>query len=211
MADFSMPMQHFQQQNFQHLFHQRQQDQIQSPIQQQQQQQQAGPSHQTLDSAAFERAFADYDYEANIAQASKQEGEDLSLLNSTALHTRTEHDHDIDTSHSALHMSINDPREASAYPLGQEEQQQAQDNLDSSRNDDLANTARELLTRVSDNTSEKFAKSSFLALMRQLRDGEVKVEGEKMVETAGGRDVNEGIEEVDVVASDNVESVMQYA
>jgi len=48
---------------------------------------------------------------------------------------------------------------------------------------ELAATAAELLDRVSGDTSRKFQESSFLALMRRLRDGEVVVDGDKMVET----------------------------
>jgi hypothetical protein len=46
----------------------------------------------------------------------------------------------------------------------------------------MAATAGRLLERVADNTSEKFQNSQFLELMRRLRDREVRVEGDKMVE-----------------------------
>ncbi|KAK5120984.1 hypothetical protein LTR85_005768 [Meristemomyces frigidus] len=49
--------------------------------------------------------------------------------------------------------------------------------------DALAATAQELLEKVEHNKSEKFRNSQFLGLMRKLRDREVKVEGDKMVET----------------------------
>ena len=58
------------------------------------------------------------------------------------------------------------------------EQQQAADN------DDLARTASELLDKVQNNQTEKFQNSAFLGLMRRLRDHEVKVEGDKMVEVS---------------------------
>lgn len=48
--------------------------------------------------------------------------------------------------------------------------------------DALSRTAGELLHRVKDNQSEKFQNSQFLQLMRQLRDKEVKVEGDKIVD-----------------------------
>lgn len=50
--------------------------------------------------------------------------------------------------------------------------------------DEMATTAGQLLERVADNTSEKFQNSQFLELMRKLRDREVKVEGDKMVEVS---------------------------
>ncbi|ODQ54817.1 hypothetical protein SAICODRAFT_6011 [Saitoella complicata NRRL Y-17804] len=50
-------------------------------------------------------------------------------------------------------------------------------------NDALAATAGSLLESLKDETDEKFQQSSFMQLMRKLRDGEVHVEGDKMVET----------------------------
>jgi hypothetical protein len=47
--------------------------------------------------------------------------------------------------------------------------------------DALARTAGELLDNVSQDTSDKFAKSSFLALMRRLRDKEVTVDGQNFI------------------------------
>lgn len=49
---------------------------------------------------------------------------------------------------------------------------------------DLAQTAKVLLSNVEDNQTTKFRESSFLSLMRQLRDGEVYVRGDKMVDIA---------------------------
>lgn len=51
-------------------------------------------------------------------------------------------------------------------------------------NDEMAETAGRLLERVADNTSSKFQNSQFLQLMRRLRDREVRVEGDKMVEVS---------------------------
>lgn len=60
-----------------------------------------------------------------------------------------------------------------------------QEQLDPKPNDDdaLAATARELLEKVQHNQSDKFKNSQFLNLMRKLRDREMKVEGDHMVET----------------------------
>merc|ERR1712072_961611 len=49
--------------------------------------------------------------------------------------------------------------------------------------DALAATAEELLNKVEHNKTDKFKNSQFLGLMRKLRDREVKVEGDQMVET----------------------------
>lgn len=48
--------------------------------------------------------------------------------------------------------------------------------------DEMAATAARLLERVADNTSEKFQNSQFLGLMRRLRDREVRVQEDKIVE-----------------------------
>ncbi|KAI9644035.1 hypothetical protein NHQ30_007387 [Ciborinia camelliae] len=49
--------------------------------------------------------------------------------------------------------------------------------------DALSRTAGELLNGVSNNQSDKFQNSQFLQLMRQFRDGEATVEGDKVVDT----------------------------
>ena len=59
----------------------------------------------------------------------------------------------------------------------QDEQKQQEDN------DALARTAHELLEKIEHNKTDKFQNSQFLGLMRKLRDREMKVEGDKMVET----------------------------
>lgn len=50
--------------------------------------------------------------------------------------------------------------------------------------DDLARTAGQLLDHVKHDQSQKFQNSNFLALMRQLRDREVRVEGDRMVDVS---------------------------
>lgn len=47
--------------------------------------------------------------------------------------------------------------------------------------DGLARTAGELLDKVKHESNPKFRNSNFLSLMRQLRDREVHVEGDKIV------------------------------
>jgi len=62
----------------------------------------------------------------------------------------------------------------------QEPEQEAQQPDDS---DELAMVAGDLLEKVADNRSSKFQNSSFLTLMRRLRDKEVKVQGDKVIES----------------------------
>jgi len=76
--------------------------------------------------------------------------------------------------------------EENVRPVQREEEERKKEEEVPQRNDDdaMAETAGHLLERVSDNTSEKFRKSQFLELMRRLRDREVRVEGDKMVEVS---------------------------
>lgn len=62
-----------------------------------------------------------------------------------------------------------------------ERQRREQRELDRQNDDELAQTAANLLERVSDNQTSKFKNSAFLGLMRQLADREIRVEGDKMV------------------------------
>ena len=83
---------------------------------------------------------------------------------------------------------------ADSYPIRElkigsdailEEASKLQEEHDPSREaDDLARTAGQLLDNLKDEHSQKFQNSSFLALMRQLRDKEVRVEGDQMVDVS---------------------------
>ncbi|KAJ4367442.1 hypothetical protein N0V83_007025 [Neocucurbitaria cava] len=65
-------------------------------------------------------------------------------------------------------------------PEQTEEQKEEQPRMND--DDEMAATAGRLLERVADNTSEKFQNSQFLELMRRLRDREVRVQEDKIVE-----------------------------
>ena len=72
-----------------------------------------------------------------------------------------------------------------------EEALRHQEEHDPSREaDELARTAGQLLDNLKDEHSQKFQNSSFLALMRQLRDKEVRVEGDQMVDVSGASSVS---------------------
>ena len=88
--------------------------------------------------------------------------------------------------------SVQEPRtfdaittdEAEALREALDRQEEVIDNNAKQEEDDaLAATAHELLEKVEHNQTDKFRNSQFLGLMRKLRDREVKVEGDKMVET----------------------------
>jgi hypothetical protein len=67
------------------------------------------------------------------------------------------------------------------------EEEQKQEQPPRNDDDEMAATAGRLLERVADNTSEKFQNSQFLGLMRRLRDREVKVQEDKIVEVDGAQ------------------------
>ncbi|KAG0639803.1 hypothetical protein HOY80DRAFT_1009353 [Tuber brumale] len=70
--------------------------------------------------------------------------------------------------------------------VAEEPPKQGESNQDKD-NDDLSRTAGNLLTSLQNNQSQKFRESNFLALMRRLRDREVKVEGDGLVEVSNNR------------------------
>lgn len=67
----------------------------------------------------------------------------------------------------------------------QPEEEQKQEQPKGNDDDEMAATAGRLLERVADNTSEKFQNSQFLGLMRRLRDREVRVQEDKIVQVDG--------------------------
>ena len=68
------------------------------------------------------------------------------------------------------------------------EQQQQQNVTASTDNEALAKTAGLLLDSVDIDSNPKFKNSQFMNLMRRLRDSEVAIQGDKMVETKSGHD-----------------------
>ncbi|RMY45789.1 hypothetical protein D0865_09694 [Hortaea werneckii] len=87
-----------------------------------------------------------------------------------------------------LSKGLQDPaiQEANALEdLAQQPEQMEEEKQENKGQDDdaLAATAEELLNKVEHNKTDKFKNSQFLGLMRKLRDREVKVEGDQMVET----------------------------
>lgn len=92
----------------------------------------------------------------------------------------SQHD-ELDALESSLHQPEEVVEQVQQQPVvGEEEKTEEEKEKD--ENDELAKTAAELLDSVSTDTSSKFQNSKFLLLMRRLRDREVRVEGDKVVE-----------------------------
>lgn len=151
-----------------------------------------------FDEAAFERAFdmakedmMDDETSAAEIVAAEQHEEAAATANSAQMSQESHqlNQNDILESQHDLHQPLDiNNHFVSEEPIVQEQQEPKQ----STKEDDdaLAATAQELLEKVEHNQSDKFRNSQFLGLMRKLRDREVKVEGDKMVETVSATQIH---------------------
>lgn len=108
--------------------------------------------------------------QAQHQKADIELGQDVIINGSADLSTRSDH---------LVEQDLKD----SDLLLQQDEDQRADPQLHDEA-DDLARTAGQLLDSVRHDQSQKFQDSSFLALMRQLRDREVRVEGDRMIDVS---------------------------
>ena len=128
-------------------------------------------SVEAFDEEAFARAFDQAaQLELALEQAAREQslGIDQDVLVDESAERLMSSDQVLEPARIGADL-IHDPREG-------EGAQQQQDDPDA-----LARTAGQLLDSVKNNQSDKFQKSQFLELMRQLRDREVMVEGDKIV------------------------------
>ncbi|KAK1823670.1 hypothetical protein LTR12_001856 [Friedmanniomyces endolithicus] len=121
------------------------------------------PVYEQFDDAAFEQAFV---------QARDEMMDEVDGQNSLQ--------ENVGTLQDPLQDVLQDQQD---FMSSLEEQAQTEEQRAHEEQDALSATAQELLSKVEDNQTEKFRNSQFLGLMRKLRDREVKVEGDKMVET----------------------------
>ena len=163
----------------------------------------------TFDEEAFERAFEAA--KSEMEQAQEQERLDNTQHNSNGGHTlmayqtqlerleqqqeegekqqaNVELGNDVLINESAEHLMrsnhlVEQERIGSDRILYKDQDQRAEQ-APHDESDDLARTAGQLLDNVKHDQSQKFQESNFLALMRQLRDREVRVEGDKMVDVS---------------------------
>ena len=143
-----------------------------------------------FDEAAFERAFdmAKEDMmvdETSAAEELSAKQHEEAAATATAQMSQESHQLNQNDILESQH-DLQQPLDINNHFLAEEPAvQEQQESNQSTREDDdaLAATAQELLEKVEHNQTEKFRNSQFLGLMRKLRDREVKVEGDKMVET----------------------------
>lgn len=127
-------------------------------------------AHAEYDEAAFERAFDLASSEFNqVESLSHDQGSPREQIISAQMDGKAE------TIRIGSDRILDEARETG---------QTGQDFDDANEADKLARTAGNLLENVEDDQSQKFRESNFLSLMRQLRDREVRVEGDKLVDVS---------------------------
>lgn len=124
-----------------------------------------------LDEAAFERAF-------EAARSEIQQSEKQGLQQDTTL------SQDLYSGISPEKEGWLDHNRIGSDRILVEAQEKEKDQNGRDEADELARTAGQLLENVKGDQSQKFQESNFLSLMRQLRDKEVRVEGEKLVDVS---------------------------
>ncbi len=138
-------------------------------VQQKQPERQAEDSY---DEAAFERAF---DAAREEIQQSEESAHRMDTQVDTGLH---------DTRAQEGQGWLDDTRIGSDRILDDESEQIRGGLTYAKDEEELARTAGQLLENVKGDQSQKFQESNFLSLMRQLRDKEVRVEGDKLVDVS---------------------------
>lgn len=124
-----------------------------------------------FDEAAFEKAF-----EAATAEFQQSEKEELQ--------------HDV-ADYQEVYAGLSPETEnwmkesrIGADRISEDAQTEEKNENNHDEADELARTAGQLLENIRGDQSQKFRESSFLSLMRQLRDREVRVEGDKLVDVS---------------------------
>ena len=129
-----------------------------------------------FDDAALERAFDAVNQELGQPGEILQ-GEGIEYGQDSALSkSKTEDPMQI----ASIREALLDERIGSDTILDRTDEEEQRKN----ETDELARTAGELLNSVKHDQSQKFRQSNFLALMRQLRDGVVQVEGDEIVDVS---------------------------
>ncbi|WPG99590.1 Hypothetical protein R9X50_00240800 [Acrodontium crateriforme] len=145
------------------------------------------PAVEAFDEAAFERAFDQA--REDLMEEADQVAKGVSTMDQFDVQMHS--NHDMQDPGLPRQTAINEILQEPAMDMEQEVNQdvlhgETEQHQETQNNDDdaLAATAQELLNKIEHNQTDKFKNSQFLGLMRKLRDREMKVEGDKMVETA---------------------------
>ena len=136
-----------------------------------QQKQPERQAENVYDKAAFDRAF-------DAAREEMQQSEESAHREDTQLDSGLHDNKDQEYQGWLDHRQIGSDRILDEVQKRREEGEEADDA------EELARTAGQLLENVKGDQSQKFQESHFLSLMRQLRDKEVRVEGDKLVDVS---------------------------
>lgn len=140
-----------------------------------------GPSiaqQESFDNAAFERAFEEAaNADSERVRQKEQEAEIGKVQNDTAIDS----EQIMADQEASLALEKAETDLLNQPPIGSDTIQPGVGAPDA-----LSRTAGELLNVVGNDQSDKFQNSQFLQLMRQFRDKEVTVEGDKMVDMKDG-------------------------
>ncbi|ESZ96285.1 hypothetical protein SBOR_3340 [Sclerotinia borealis F-4128] len=152
--------------------------------------QSSAQNDEVIDDAAFARAF-DEAANAELERERKQEEESerARVEQETAIQAKTDEEAGLERDRAVNYL-------LNQAPLGADTIQDpatATSEQNTHAPDALSRTAGELLHSVSSNQSDKFQNSQFLQLMRQIRDKEVTVEGDMVVDT--GMRIKRGVYE----------------
>ena len=123
------------------------------------------------DEAAFERAF-------DAAREEMQQSEESAHREEVQLDPGLHDMRDRESQDWLDHARIKPDR------ILDEDQRRKEEGKEADDAEELARTAGQLLENVKGDQSKKFQESNFLSLMRQLRDKEVRVEGDKLVDVS---------------------------
>ena len=123
------------------------------------------------DEVAFERAF-------DAAREEMQQSEESAHRKNTQVDEGL-HDTKDEESQGWL-----DHNQIGSDVILDEAQKREEEGKEADDGEELARTAGQLLENVKGDQSQKFQESNFLSLMRQLRDKEVRVEGDKLVDVS---------------------------
>ncbi|KAL0261063.1 hypothetical protein SLS55_004758 [Diplodia seriata] len=141
---------------------------------------------QQIEAAKFNQLVADVGTESRFfpAEASSTlTGTDIRTTIRSEMSSLNQRPEELLRNMNPPEMVLNEVPQPLQQPVQEQQQQQPQQNPLNNDDEELARTAGQLVDSVSHDTSQKFVQSRFLALMRQLRDHEVRVDGDKIVET----------------------------
>ena len=144
-----------------------------------------------FDEAAFEQAFEAARIEALESEAQAQGSVTNRIRNGMTRQLNSQQQANVWDKASETHRELSSDLTRSAANeemqvenlLNQVDNTSPEHQTDSD-GDELARTAGQLLDNVKHDQSAKFQQSNFLSLMRQLRDKEVRVHGDKIVDVS---------------------------